>query len=81
MHREPHVLLDAQGRVIGVLAGRPVDDPTWDKTVQEFAALVEETRQKIRTGAGARTTKSDRRGAHLHSVHWGISYGGGQKVR
>ena len=79
LRSKPEVILDKLGRVIAVLAGRPVDDPTWAETMRDFETLVALIQSLVSNTAAFRTTKSDRRGPHK-ALHMGTSYGGGQRV-
>ncbi|GLB42484.1 hypothetical protein LshimejAT787_1104990 [Lyophyllum shimeji] len=70
--RAAHPLLDAAGRVVAVLAGRP-RDRGWDETI--VAAEREIRRARLQTSAAG---KSNRRGK-FSALATGISFGGGQK--
>ncbi|OJT12473.1 hypothetical protein TRAPUB_10981 [Trametes pubescens] len=73
-HRQCRPILDKNGRVFAVLAGRP-RDPSWDQVNSDLQAIFDTTR-----GAYSLEPKQlqHRRGA-FPAISSGISYGGGQK--
>jgi hypothetical protein len=68
-------IIDKKGRVIAALCGHP-DDPTWELTHLEAAALMRQAQRRIR-----RTKKNSKhRRGHFTALAAGVSFGGGQKV-
>ncbi|KAI0309043.1 hypothetical protein OF83DRAFT_1072616, partial [Amylostereum chailletii] len=83
--RTPYAILDEQDRVIAVLLGRPLDgdeqspEQRWDVAMARLAALLEEERSRVEeTFQGE--MGHHRRGDYA-ALSFGLSYGGGQKVR
>lgn len=72
--RTPHLLLDKDGRIITVLAGRP-NDPTWDASMKEASWLLEEARHSC-----VFTHIKNKRRGNFQYLNVGVSYGGGQIV-
>lgn len=77
LHSTPKSLVDTSGKVFGQLAGRPKNDPKWDKILEGAMNAIREARGLLRFG---RKQMSDRRGP-FPTFAFGISYGGGQEVR
>lgn len=74
--RSPHLLLDRENRVVGVLAGRPLD-PGWGAVHDSALSALESAAPKMRLRP---KDAAHRRGSYP-SVSHGISFGGGQEVR
>ncbi|KAJ6524637.1 hypothetical protein DFH09DRAFT_1286332 [Mycena vulgaris] len=76
--RSPKLILDAHGRIIAILLGRP-EDPDWDDVVRDaIKAMNRARRAGFASGAfRARDTKH-RRGSYA-VLSTGVSFGGGQK--
>jgi len=68
----PVAILDADDRIIAVLAGRPSAND-WDQVHTHMSSLLEQA------GAKAVPTRCERRGKFT-SLSVGVSYGGGQSV-
>ncbi|KAH7918686.1 hypothetical protein BV22DRAFT_993901, partial [Leucogyrophana mollusca] len=73
--RTPHVIVDAEDRILAVLAGRP-DDPTWDDVVEDATKALHEA------GLAAKipVKKRRHRRGEYPALAAGVSYGGGQTV-
>jgi hypothetical protein len=71
----PHLLLDNDKRIIGVLAGRPKDD-SWEDITGEACHAMEKAREKC---VFRDADREHRRGSYP-CLAVGVSYGGGQKV-
>ena len=67
-------ILDNDQRVIGVGAGKPKNDETWDDVHCRAASLLENARHKLHFDAKERQS---RRGK-FPAINVGISHGGGQ---
>lgn len=74
--RRPHVILDKEGLVVGVLAGQP-RDPDWDRVHNEAFEALGSAASRIRCHPKEVT---NRRGP-FPTLAYGISFGGGQQVR
>lgn len=78
--RTPYVILDCEGRIIGVLAGRPVaadgmpDD--WDDVVARVVEAIEQAHKEMHFTDG---DLHHRRGPQATRA-FGFSHGGGQRV-
>ena len=66
--------MDKKGRAFGLLSGRP-NDPTWVSTIQRSTEAFREAKEMIKF-----PKRQDRRG-DFQTIAFGVSYGGGQKVR
>ncbi|KAI0352293.1 hypothetical protein OH77DRAFT_1409671 [Trametes cingulata] len=75
MHRDPRPILDKNGRVFAVLAGRPKDTRGWTRVNAQVQAAFEQARARYKLDP---KKKCHRRG-DFPAVAAGISYGGGQK--
>lgn len=75
-HSSPHLLVDRDDRVVGVLAGRP-QDPSWDETTQEATRAMCEAYASCRF---KKTNVKHRRG-EFATLARGVSFGGGRTVR
>ncbi|KAG0692936.1 hypothetical protein DFH29DRAFT_881896 [Suillus ampliporus] len=73
--RTPHILLDKEERIIGVLAGHPKDD-CWQDTVAAACTAMEDARSRC---VFADDDMKHRRGAYP-CLAVGVSFGGGQKI-
>ncbi|KAJ6631937.1 hypothetical protein B0H10DRAFT_1975532 [Mycena sp. CBHHK59/15] len=76
--RDPKLILDARGRIVAILIGRP-EDPDWDEVVDE---AVREMHRARRKGMRHRVFKSARplhRRGRFSVLAAGVSFGGGQK--
>ncbi|PPR04543.1 hypothetical protein CVT26_002510 [Gymnopilus dilepis] len=71
--RTPMLVVDRDGRIIAILAGRP-EDPTWNEVQREAAQLLEEARCACRV---PKKSQHHRRGAFT-TLRCGFSHGGGQ---
>ncbi|KAI0038810.1 hypothetical protein FA95DRAFT_1505020, partial [Auriscalpium vulgare] len=70
--------VDTEGRILAILAGRPQgDDEDWEKTRRGAYAALQAARGAMQLKGG---DGKDRRGK-FPSIHTGISYGRGHKVR
>lgn len=77
----PHSLVDKQGRILGMMAGRP-DDPNWMQHVADLAAQqLEEIRVEGDAANAWSAKQRDARRGDFVSITTGVSYGGGQLVR
>ena len=77
--REPHILLDKEGRIIVFLAGRPCGSD-WDGVISRSSDALQRMRVKgIKSGAFKTEDLDHRRGRFL-AVASGVSFGGGQMV-
>ncbi|KAF7799368.1 hypothetical protein EIP86_010600, partial [Pleurotus ostreatoroseus] len=65
-------LVDTEGFVFALCAGRPIGDKSWDSTMQQFKATVTRMRDTLNLKKG-----QDRRGK-FETIAVGVSYGGGQ---
>lgn len=80
-------LVDKFKRIIGVLLGRPKNDPTWEVQVTKgLADAMDEVRREGdamgKKGAWTKKQREDRRlGGQFITLTTGVSYGGGQRVR
>ena len=72
--RSSHGLADRNSYVFGLLAGHP-DDPSWMASMEACAEAIRVAKTKLNFG-----NRVDRRGS-FKTVAFGVSYGGGQKVR
>ncbi|KAF7791983.1 hypothetical protein EIP86_003010 [Pleurotus ostreatoroseus] len=70
--RNQRTLVDSEGFVFAVCAGKPIGDKTWDRTMQQFGDTVARTRDALNLKKG-----QDRRGP-FETIAVGVSYGGGQ---
>jgi len=66
-------VIDREGQLVAILAGRPADD-TWDALSTEAAEALEEARQCCSVPA---KDKRHRRG-HFLALNCGVSHGSGQ---
>lgn len=77
LSREPWAIVDKQGRIIAVLAGRPRGDD-WTELTEELAGLLS------KAGSKMTFSRKQRSGGHKRgdfpSVSVGTSFGGGSKV-
>ncbi|RDB28894.1 hypothetical protein Hypma_015383 [Hypsizygus marmoreus] len=69
-------IVDGEGRVIAVLAGRP-EDESWDDSQREAAVLLQRGSRRCYISKAAR--KKARRG-RFSALATGVSYGGGQRM-
>lgn len=75
---DPKLILDARGRIVAILIGRP-EDPDWDAVVEEAVREMARARRRcIRLGL-FRANPLHRRGTFVNPST-GVSLGGGQKV-
>ena len=90
--RTPHLLLDRENRVVGVLAGRPQGAMDWGAVHDSALSSLESVSKKLKVGPKVPKKKSDnsrrdtahatpshRRGSYV-SISHGLSFGGGQEV-
>lgn len=73
---EPRPIVDREGRVITVLAGRP-RDPTWDSVATDAAEAIRTAGEQLQF---PHDQTSHRRGDTFTAGAFGYSYGGGQTV-
>lgn len=66
-------MVDQEGRIFAVLAGRPQNDPSYE------AACTNVTEAMLDAETKLQPVKPSRRGDYQH-IHVGISHGGGQQV-
>ena len=87
--RTPKVVVDAQGRIVVAMAGRPKKEVSWGKSMDGLEDFLAETKEKMRLVCESCRTKSpdehckacsNRRG-DFRAVSFGLSFGGGQSVR
>lgn len=67
------LIIDHEGRVIGILAGRPEADD-WEAVQRDAQRHMEEARMRL---TGSYRSSQHRRGAFA-TLSTGVSYGGGQ---
>ncbi|KAI0038983.1 hypothetical protein FA95DRAFT_1504797 [Auriscalpium vulgare] len=67
-------IVDSKRRILGTLAGRPADDPTWDDSGVDAYETLARARVKLRLSSGQVV---HRRG-NYPTIATGISFGGGQ---
>lgn len=72
----PQLLVDKGDRVVGVLAGHPVDS-SWDAVVKEANRAMGEAYQ----ACSFTTEQKDHRRGQFATLARGVSFGGGRKVR
>ncbi|KAH9890586.1 hypothetical protein C8Q73DRAFT_793029 [Cubamyces lactineus] len=70
--KSPHVLLDAHGRILAILAGHPADGK-WNAIIEEASEAMERARKECELDDG----KIHRRGKFA-TLARGVSFGGGQ---
>jgi hypothetical protein len=74
----PTLIVDDNDRVIAVLVGRPINDPTWDSATESAARAIDSARQR------AMATFKDSEKVHCRGsfpyFNTGVSYGQGQTV-
>ncbi len=75
-NRTPHLLLDCEHHIIGVLAGRPRDH-SWKVVHKDALAALRSAATKMKFTVDE---ERGRRGS-FPTISFGVSYGGGQKVR
>ncbi len=86
LYSQPKLITDKAGRTVVILAGRPVDNDTWDQTMAGVQAALDEVERRLRFGSNHVVpvppggSKENRRG-EFKSVSVGVSLGGGQTVR
>ncbi|KAI0743713.1 hypothetical protein C8Q80DRAFT_1106888, partial [Daedaleopsis nitida] len=68
-------LVDDQGRIIALLAGRPADDAGWAQVNQEAQCAFERAREEYRF----KDSQVDHRRGTYAAITSGISYGSGQR--
>jgi hypothetical protein len=68
-------ILDREGRLVAILAGRPTDE-SWPEMTRQGAEELEEARGRCHIPAKSRR---HRRGQFV-ALRCGVSHGGGQKV-
>ena len=71
--RTPTPIIDREGRLVAILAGRPVDD-SWDALSTDAAEALEEARRRCNVPA---KDGRHRRG-HFLALRCGVSHGSGQ---
>jgi hypothetical protein len=75
----PKLILDADGRIVAVLLGRP-DGGDWDDVKKEARRVMDQVRARgERRGVFIATSKSHRRG-NFYTLQAGFTKGLGQKV-
>lgn len=74
--RTPLAILDHQGRIVVMLAGRP-SDPGWDGVIEEATSLFMAAKAKF----DAQGEDIEHRRGHFVALRCGVSFGGGQTVR
>ncbi len=67
-------IVDAEKRVIGILAGHPDTDAAWGEVSLQAARCLEEAQARV---GGSKRERDHRRGAFA-TLRSGISHGGGQ---
>jgi hypothetical protein len=78
--RDPKLIVDANGRIVAVLIGRPEGDD-WDEVIDEINCLFDAIRRRgYKRKVFKAGTKSHRRGT-FHLLFDGYSFGSGQRVR
>lgn len=70
----PTALVDTDGRLIVLLAGRPRNDPTWSRDVEDAVQSLAVVEEEFRL----RGEKLDHRRGHYAYLGTGVSFGGGQ---
>ncbi|KAJ7076282.1 hypothetical protein B0H15DRAFT_955806 [Mycena belliarum] len=74
--RDPRLIVDAEGRIVAILLGKP-EDPDWDNVVVEAVKAMYRARVHVRK-AGMWSPSTHRRGRYM-ALSAGVSFGGGQK--
>lgn len=83
--RTPVLIIDCEGRIVVILAGRPNDDD-WDESMERLQGVLANASESLDFGgynslpAPSRGPAENRRGGYK-TVAVGVSYGGGQRVR
>jgi hypothetical protein len=76
---DPKLIVDAEGRIVAVLLGRPEDDD-WDKIIEDMERILAGLRRRgIKRGVFTRKKLDHRRGK-FPTLYDGYSHGGGQRV-
>ncbi|KAJ6480705.1 hypothetical protein C8R47DRAFT_982893, partial [Mycena vitilis] len=70
-------IVDAEGRIIAILLGRP-EDPDWDEVVRDAARAMRRARRFARRHRAWSPGERHRRGLYF-LLTAGVSYGGGQR--
>jgi hypothetical protein len=77
--RDPKLILDADGRIVAVLLGRPEGDD-WDDVIAEMARAMDGVRARgVKRGVFKRQERRHRRG-DFFVLKGGLTKGPGQKV-
>jgi hypothetical protein len=74
--RTTHPVVDSEGRVIGLLAGRPQDIATWERLCKQAADAIEESRSRC---VFTEKQRDHRRGAFPAAIV-GVIHGNGTSV-
>ncbi|KAJ7889342.1 hypothetical protein B0H14DRAFT_2692047 [Mycena olivaceomarginata] len=75
---DPKLIVDAEGRIVAVLLGRPEDDD-WDKIIEDMERILAGLRRRgIKRGVFTRKKLDHRRGK-FPTLYDGYSHGGGQR--
>ncbi|KAJ7136896.1 hypothetical protein C8R44DRAFT_608196 [Mycena epipterygia] len=77
-YRSPKLILDAHGRIIAILLGRP-EDPAWDTVVCEAWKAMSRARRAGNTSGAFKAKDSNHRRGQYTALAAGVSFGGGQK--
>lgn len=75
----PKVILDAEDRIVTVLAGRP-KDPDWDVVVLDALKAMDEVQQFGESKDNFKPPDVSHRRGDFVALAAGVSYGGGQRV-
>jgi hypothetical protein len=79
MRRDPKLILDADGRIVTVLLGRPEGDD-WDGVIAEMARVMDGVRARgVKRGVFKHQERRHRRG-DFYVLKGGLTKGPGQKV-
>ncbi|KAJ7772705.1 hypothetical protein DFH07DRAFT_953164 [Mycena maculata] len=76
--RDPKLIIDAKGRIVTILLGRP-EDPDWDAVIADAVEEMARARRRcLRRGIYRSSRPAHRRGKHIPLTD-GASLGGGQQ--
>ncbi|KAJ7602797.1 hypothetical protein DFH06DRAFT_1351030 [Mycena polygramma] len=76
--RSPKLIVDAHGRIIAILLGRP-EDPDWDDVVRDAAKAMERARRAGYASGAFRSKDTEHRRGRYAVLSAGVSFGGGQE--
>lgn len=79
-HSKPLFILDRDGRIIAVFAGKP-DDPEWDDVIADLMEAMAQARSEAHASGEVPSGSDKHRRGNYSSFTEGVSLGGGQTVR